>query len=153
MYSLIADRIVLPAIDWVRGTRISANLRLYRKSQWWDRERLAAYRDRLLRKIIHHCYQNVPFYKETFKKRKLAPEDIQTIDDLTKLPIIDKQIIKKNYDAFFDQNINRKKLLRFQTSGSTGEPFTYYLDKHAWSSNWACGFRTWEVSGWRETRP
>lgn len=149
MYSRIADKIFLPTIDLLRGTRVYSNLRFFRQSQWWDLDRLKEYNNKRLCRIIQHCYENVPFYRDQFKKLKLVPRDIQSSEALTKLPTIDKKVIKENYDAFFDQNADRRKLLNFHTSGSTGEPFSYYLDKRAWSLNWALQFRCWEVSGWR----
>ena len=39
-----------------------------------------------LRSLIKNVYENSPFYHRIFKDRGLRPEDIRSIEDLTKIP-------------------------------------------------------------------
>lgn len=39
-----------------------------------------------LKKTISHVYENVPYYREKFREMGLEPEDIQTLNDVRKLP-------------------------------------------------------------------
>jgi len=48
-----------------------------------------------LKKLVHHSYRTVPFYKKLFNQHYLNPDDIQSLEDLSKIPIIDKQITPK----------------------------------------------------------
>jgi phenylacetate-coenzyme A ligase PaaK-like adenylate-forming protein len=41
-----------------------------------------------LSKHLHHAYANVPYYRKVFDERELHPRDIQTFDDLKKLPYL-----------------------------------------------------------------
>ena len=45
---------------------------------------------RQLSKLLHHAYENVPYYQRVFDERKLKPRDIQNFDDLKKLPFLIK---------------------------------------------------------------
>ncbi|MBQ1985468.1 MAG: phenylacetate--CoA ligase, partial [Clostridia bacterium] len=51
-----------------------------------DRETLRAIQSERLKNIVKKCYENVPLYKNRFDEMGLKPEDIQSIDDITKLP-------------------------------------------------------------------
>ena len=56
------------------------------ESQWWSREQLEEYQLEQLSKLLHHAYENVPYYRRVFDERGLKPKDIQSINDLKKLP-------------------------------------------------------------------
>ena len=56
-----------------------------RESQWWSREQLEECQLEQLSKILHHAYENVPYYRRVFDERGLKPKDIQ---DLQMLPYL-----------------------------------------------------------------
>lgn len=49
--------------------------------------------------------------------------------DINSFPVINKQIIKDNFDVIFSNLYNKEKLHKMSTSGSTGIPFTIYQNK------------------------
>ena len=51
-------------------------------------EKLKKYQEEKLQKLIHFSYNNVPYYHRLFKNLGLKPDDIQSIEDLQKLPIL-----------------------------------------------------------------
>lgn len=55
------------------------------ESQWWSREKLEEYQMQQLSKLLHHAYENVPYYWWVFDERGLKPKDIQDFDDLRRL--------------------------------------------------------------------
>jgi len=95
------------------------------ESQWWSREKLEEYQMRQLSKLLHHAYENVPYYRRVFDERGLKPKDIQDFKDLRKLPILTKEIIRKNFNQLIARNIKRRDLVESHTSGSTGAPFKF----------------------------
>ncbi len=86
----------------------------------------------LLQKQIRNIYENVPFYRETFQRLNIVPDDFKTLNDLQKLPIITKEDIRNNGKKFFNEKINLKKCFHSFSSGSTGEPFKSYFDLKTW---------------------
>jgi phenylacetate-CoA ligase len=72
--------------------------------------------------IVQRVYEKVPFYKAAFDARGLKPSDIQSIDDLHKLPITKKTDLRDNYPfALFAVPVD--KLARIHaSSGTTGKP-------------------------------
>lgn len=70
--------------------------------------------DELLHKQFSFVNQNIPFYKN--KKFKL----------LNDYPIISKDYIKQNFYDFINRNGNK---LKANTGGSSGNPFSFFLEK------------------------
>ena len=44
---------------------------------------------------MDHAYKNVPFYSNLLKSSNLKPSDIQTINDLKKIPITSKKEVQE----------------------------------------------------------
>ena len=48
-------------------------------------------------KQVKHVYENVPYYRELMDKKGVKPEDIHGIEDLHKLPFIEKSDLRESY--------------------------------------------------------
>ncbi len=119
------------------------------QSQWWSPEQIRALQDAKLRRLIAHVYDHVPFYRQVMDERGLTPADIQTVDDLVKLPIVDKKVLTKYYDTTLrDHSIPRKHLIHATSSGSTAERLHYWTTKAQKAKKWAGLFRWWEMVGY-----
>ena len=86
-----------------------------------SRETLRQIQSQRLVKMVKHCYEHVPFYKKKFDEIGLRPEDIQSIDDLQKLPFTTKQDLRDTY-PFGLIAVPRDDLARVHaSSGTTGK--------------------------------
>ena len=119
------------------------------QSQWrLSADELRALQDRKLRALIRHAYDHVPHYRDLWRAAGLSPGDVQTVDDLPKLPVTTKQELRtagtdatlantadlRQSSAFQisrDRTISDMAhlgLLRaFHTGGTTGRPFVIYV--------------------------
>jgi phenylacetate-CoA ligase len=85
------------------------------------RERLREIQSERLNKMVRNCYDNVPFYRRKFDEMGIKPEDITSIDDITKLPFTVKQDLRDNYPYGLFA-VKRDKLARIHaSSGTTGK--------------------------------
>lgn len=75
--------------------------------------------------LIEHASTNVPFYRRFFQENGLTMRDFDSIADIVKLPIINKEIINRNLTDFLDERLDASKLAEFKTSGSTGVKFVF----------------------------
>ena len=67
------------------------------------------------RKLVQHSYDTVIFYRELFDSIGLHPDDINSIEDISKIPIIDKQLLKQNsFDHLTSKKYMKKKLIPIQ---------------------------------------
>lgn len=85
-----------------------------------SREDLEALQLERLQALVKRVYQKIPFYKESFDKAGINPEDIKSLADLTKLPFTVKQDMRDAY-PFGLFAVPRKDVLRVHcSSGTTG---------------------------------
>ena len=62
-----------------------------------SRDQLTAWQNERLAATVKRVYDNVPLYRERMDAAGLKPEDIKTIDNLTKLPYTSKQDLRDTY--------------------------------------------------------
>ncbi len=76
----------------------------------------------MLQKLIAHLYKDNKFYHDKMAAKGVVPEDIKTLEDITKLPFMYKQDLRDNYPTkMFTEPID--KIVRFHvSSGTTGKP-------------------------------
>ena len=85
-----------------------------------SREDLEALQLERLQALVKRAYQKIPFYKESFDKAGVNPEDIKSLADLTKLPFTVKQDMRDAY-PFGLFAVPRKDVVRVHcSSGTTG---------------------------------
>jgi len=106
-------------------------LRKVMRQQWLKPSELEEIQRKMLRGIIKHAYENVPFYHSKFDSVGVKPDDIKTVEDLSKIPITTKQELRDNFSSgIIAKGVNINKCDVSKTSGSTGIPLTvYYSEK------------------------
>ncbi len=74
-----------------------------------------------LKQTVRHC-MNAPFYQKKFQERGITPDDIQTLEDVRKLPFTSKEDLRENY-PFGLSCVPLKECVRLHSSsGTTGNP-------------------------------
>ena len=75
-----------------------------------------------LHKIVDYVYHNVPFYRNKMQEMDVRPNDINTIDDIVRLPFTTKKDLRDNY-PFGLQAAPQSEIIRIHaSSGTTGNP-------------------------------
>ncbi len=67
------------------------------KIETLSREEMRKIQSEKLKKLVAHAYKNVPLYKQRFDEAGVTPDDIQSIDDIVKLPFTYKTDLRDNY--------------------------------------------------------
>lgn len=119
------------------------------ESQYWSREELEVYQIRQLSKLLHHAYENVPYYREIFDDRGLKPSDIQELEDLKKLPYLTKDTLRSRAKDLKAQNFDPGKLPMTHTSGTTGKPLQFSEDPFTRDKEWAFICHQWSRVGYK----
>ncbi len=87
-----------------------------------SREEMRKLQGERLHKTVQRVYHNTPFYREKMQQMGITPDDIQTVDDIVKLPFTTKQDLRDNYPyGLFAVPIS--EIVRLHaSSGTTGLP-------------------------------
>lgn len=121
----------------------------FQKTQWQSSKLLKKQQEKQLKNIIHFAYVNVPYYEKLFNKANIKPDEIKTIKDLEKIPILTKEIIKKNWEEFIPKNIDKIKHINGSTGGSTGKPLKYRMSLSDYERSVALLYRGWGFGGYK----
>jgi len=77
-----------------------------------------------LKKTVKWVYEKIPFYKNRFDEQGIKPEDIKTLEDLSKLPFTAKTDLRDHY-PFGLCAVPLSQVVRIHaSSGTTGKPIT-----------------------------
>ncbi len=127
------------------------------QSQFWSRRQQDEYQLNSLRRLVRHAHARVPAYGRAMAAAGFGPDDIVTLADLKRFPIIDKRAIQADPDAFLADNADRATLRHRTTGGSTGTPLTIWYDDDFLARDKACTNHYMETFGldvfnWRSVR-
>ncbi len=144
---IMYDMIPLP-LRYGRG--YSEAVSLLDASERWSLDKLLTYQEQMLRRLIRHCYMNVPYYRKVFMDEGLVPDDISTIGDLEKLPFLTKEIVRGHKKDLLATNFSVYKARLDSTSGSTGNPLDFYVDKATKAIEVALAYRHMKWLGYQD---
>ena len=107
-----------------------------KKMETLPRKKIKELQLKRLREIVHLVYENVPFYQRKFKELKITPADIETLEDICKLPFTTKDDLRDNAPfGMIATNLDNCIELH-ASSGTTGVPVTVCYtpnDLEVWS--------------------
>ena len=87
-----------------------------------SREELRELQAERLRATVQRAYENVPFYREALDEAGVAPEDIDSVEDVTRLPTTTKEDFRDEYpDGLFAVDDDEVRRIH-ASSGTTGKP-------------------------------
>ncbi len=85
------------------------------------REKIVEIQNEKLVKQVQHVWDKVPYYRKKMEEKGVRPEDIQSIEDLHKLPFLTKADLRESY-PYGLLGAELKDCVRIQsTSGTTGK--------------------------------
>lgn len=95
---------------------------------YWNEETETLSRDRLgglqlerLQAVVERVYETSPFYRQAFDEKGVQPGDVQSLDDLRRLPFTDKADLRDHY-PFGMFVVPHEQIVRIHaSSGTTGK--------------------------------
>lgn len=121
------------------------------KAEQMNREDMRKLQLERLQHIVKYAYERVPFYKRKFDEIGLKPEDIQTLEDIKKIPYTVKTDLRDNY-PYGLLAVPMDDIVRVHaSSGTSGKPTVVAYTKNdldMWSD---CMARLIVAAGGRKT--
>lgn len=143
IYTQIVAKLLFPLHEWLKKHHTVKEFKRLERSQWLSEQAIAQIQAQRLRAFIQSIYQHVPYYRQLFDHLGLTPADIETPDDLIKLPFLTKDVIRDHFTDFTADNAGSLK--RFNTGGSSGQPLVFLLGNERVSHDVA---EKWRATRW-----
>lgn len=143
IYTSIISSVLFPLHEHIKkhdSVKVRKEMEI---SQWWDEKLLKELQISKLCQLLKYAQTHVPYYRELFAEIGFKPEDIRSIADLTRIPLLDKSKIRANSEAMKSEIA--QDLASFNTGGSSGEPLIFYIGKKRISHDVAA---KWRATRW-----
>lgn len=89
-------------------------------------QEIKTFQEEELKKLLHYLVDNSTFYQRVFKQQQIQISDINTLEDLQKIPVTTKEDLHKYNDDFIC--IDSSNIIDYvTTSGTTGKPVFFGL--------------------------
>jgi phenylacetate-CoA ligase len=106
-----------------------------------------------IKKLLIESYDGIPYYKNLFDSLAFNPQTkFKTLSDLSILPILNKDFVKKNKELFINKKYV-KNAIKFKTSGSSGIPFEILVHPDQWVLEQGVVWRHWKWGGYQFRDP
>ncbi len=150
LYEPLFRKLLFPAYESVLRRRHTLSyLHEYERDQWHSREQLLELQWSKLRRLVAHCWQQVPYYRERWSAAGVSDvRDIASPQDYARLPLLTKADIRANFERMISP-AHREGLLYKTTGGSTGEPFRFGYTRESYERRIAV---MWRGYGWAGAR-
>jgi len=135
--------------DFLHPAAILRMRRNMMRTQWMDEEQLRAYQNRRLCSIVRHAASQVPYYRRLFSELRLRPDDIESAEDLAKLPRLSSATVRQSPALFHADDAARYGPKPARTSGSSGLPLEYCLDRDSNALEFVNYWRHWGWAGYQ----
>lgn len=94
------------------------------RSQWLSPEEIEAGQLSQLRLLLHHCREQVPYYERCLAEVGIVPDDIKSLADVRRLPLLPRRVFQERYADFHARSLPPGMVGtgEVSTSGSSGVP-------------------------------
>ena len=127
MYAFLLRHLLMPIYETLKGKNLLHHIQAYETNLTLTKEQLEDKQYHALQNLLHHAFQHTVFYPKVWRKAGVtSADDIKSMADFAKLPVITKSDITENYQEFLADNLSGN--IKKATGGSTGQPFRFELD-------------------------
>jgi len=123
------------------GGKFTDYLKWLEISQWWSAKEIEEYQVKKLCELVHYAYNNIPYYKEVLDKRGIRPEDVKSLSDIKKMPLLSKEDVRNFQDKIISLVFPKNKLIHSHTSGTSGKSLQFFTTEEAIQFQWAVWWR------------
>ena len=146
LYSTLLERVVLPVYYTARGRDYPRRRAFLEQSQWWTPDRLREFQWQETRALLEHAFATVPYYRDKYTAAGIAPGDIRSLEDFSRLPSLTREEVNVHGDRL-RSSAYTGKLLPHATGGSSGVPTRFYITIESYDWRYAATQRAYSWTG------
>lgn len=141
-------RVLLPAYETLfKGRSTWRYWNELERSQWMSRRELEALQLNRLKRLVAHAYERCSYFREAWSRQGLNPNQIQSIADLARWPVLTRAQIREHADRM---RTPEARVISKATGGSSGEPLRFDIDEESYQRRMGMWFRGY---GWAGAAP
>jgi phenylacetate-CoA ligase len=144
LYGPLLSKVLFPAYEAARGRPTVPLIEYLERTERWSLEELRDLQLGFLRRLIRHAYHHTAHYRGVLDRLGMVPEDFQSLDDLSRLPLLDRDTVRTTIDER-TASAPPRWVIKKSTSGTTGQPVV--VKYNAESRHWRDATR-WRGYGW-----
>lgn len=110
-----------------------------------DKEQLRDRQINLLKQVLDFACSCSDFYQDFWKEKGFEPEEVDSLEDLEKAPVLRKEVARENMD---DLKTDLHEAKKYSSSGTTGSMATVGFDEQAADWREALTLRTEFLKGY-----
>lgn len=99
-----------------------------------------------LRVICKYAQKHIPYYTKLFQDINFDPDKLISFDYYRKLPVMNKDTVKQHFNELQSDELKKLGAVICETSGSTGTPLQFYLDKNVNRASFCLFYKTWSMA-------
>jgi len=150
LYGRLIRDVAYPTWEGLIRGRPTIDLMSYLdETQWLSLDELMNLQAGLLRRLVRHAYAHTPYYRALLDGAGLHPEDLQTVEDLGKVPVLDRDRARDSVEER-TSDAPPFAVVKKGTSGTMGRPMV--LSYNAESRYWREATK-WRGYGWAGYQP
>jgi phenylacetate-CoA ligase len=146
-YSVILEKIILPIGEIFFGITYTKYLKQFRRIVMNSEKEITDFQSGKLNEILRNAIDHSPIYQSL--GIEIDTNDI--FKSLKKFPVLEKVVLREQIDALI--TVDKQKLIKNSTSGSTGIQTNVYVTKEEQSQYRATQTLWWEWAGFKIGEP
>ncbi len=147
IYSIVLERIILPIGEAIFGVTYTKYIKRFRKIVKQSEQKIIDFQSKELNAVLQNAIVNSPHYKNL--NIEINSNDI--FQTLKKFPVLEKSVLREQIDKLI--TVDKQKLIKNSTSGSTGVQTNVYVTKDEQSQYRAAQTIWWEWAGFKIGEP
>lgn len=135
------------------GPHYRRTRRMLEETESWDAERLRRFQAERLRKYLRTAFSRVPYWRNWARREGAKPEDFQVPEDIRSLPLMSKDIMRRDTPSFLSEGRSRLTYFWESTGGTTGSAFEFPADNASYRIEQGYVAHMWQRVGYYPMAP
>lgn len=119
----------------------------YEKRMFASRDEVCGLRDRRIAEFVAHAAATTPYYRQSFARLGIDPQEIRGLADLARLPVLTKAEVQADSARFLSEAYLGAATVPVHTSGSTGAGLRFPAAIRGNREHWAVWYRYYRWHG------
>lgn len=134
MLPLLARKLVYPLQEQLLGRPTFPYLAELERSQWLSVSEMQKLQEEKLTSLLKSAYEHCPWHTERMKAASIDPDVPVSLEDLHRLPTMDKQDALVHGDQMVWHSVPGGAF-KYNTGGSSGQPLIFYYGRRRQASD------------------